>query len=188
MTPNAWLNMTATGASPWIPTLSRWYGRLLDGMLTVAGVLLLVMTLMIGADVFLRNIGAGGVPPSNELAEDSLYFITLLAAPGLLRQGRHIRVDIVLRALPLRVGWLMEWAGDIIGLACCLVFVWYGASAAAASFADGALSIKTLVLPEWWLLAPMPAAFALLAIEFVFRMHRLTLAERRPRDDAVSAS
>jgi TRAP-type C4-dicarboxylate transport system permease small subunit len=172
----------------WIAALSRWYGRLLDGMLGAAGVLLLVMTLMIGADVFLRNGGAGGVPPANELSEDCLYLVTLLAAPGLLRQGQHIRVDIVLRALPPRIGWLMEWAGDIIGLACCLVFVWYGAGVTAESFAGGALSIKTLVLPEWWLLAPMPVAFALLAAEFVFRMQRLAAAERRPREDAVSAS
>jgi TRAP-type transport system small permease protein len=168
--------------------LSRWYGRLLDGMLSVAGALLLVMTLVIGADVFLRNIGAGGIPPSNELSEQSLYLITLLAAPGLLRQGQHIRIDIVLRALPRRLGWIIEWIADLIGLVCCLVFVWYGTSVAAASFFDGSLSIKTLVLPEWWLLAPMPVAFALLAIEFVFRMHRLASAERRPREDAVSAS
>jgi TRAP-type transport system small permease protein len=168
--------------------LSRWYGRLLDGMLSAAGVLLLVMTLVIGADVFVRNIGAGGIPPSNELSEESLYLITLLAAPGLLRQGQHIRIDIVLRALPRRLGWIIEWVGDLVGLVCCLVFVWYGISVAAASFFDGSLSIKTLVLPEWWLLAPMPVAFALLAIEFVFRMHRLASAERRPREDAVSAS
>jgi TRAP-type transport system small permease protein len=168
--------------------LSRWYGRLLNGMLSAAGALLLIMTLVIGADVFLRNIGAGGIPPSNELAEDSLYLITLLAAPGLLRQGQHIRIDIVLRALPRHVGWIMEWVGDVVGLICCLVFVWYGTSVAAASFFDGSISIKTLVLPEWWLLAPMPVAFALLAIEFVFRMHRLASAERRPREDAVSAS
>jgi TRAP-type transport system small permease protein len=169
-------------------TLSRQYGRLLDGMVMAAGLLLLFMTVMIGADVLLRNIGAGGIAPSNELSEDSLYLITLLAAPGLLRQGQHIRIDIVLRALPQRIGWLMEWAGDIIGLICCLLFVWYGTGVAAASFADGAISIKTLVLPEWWLLAPMPVAFALLAIEFGFRMHRLAMGERRPREDAVSAS
>lgn len=168
--------------------LSRWYGRLLDGMLSTAGALLLIMTLLIGADVFLRNIGAGGIPPSNELSEESLYLITVLAAPGLLRQGQHIRIDIVLRALPRRLGWIMEWVGDVVGLMCCLLFVWYGTSVAAASFFDGSISIKTLVLPEWWLLAPMPVAFALLAIEFVFRMHRLASAERRPREDAVSAS
>jgi TRAP-type C4-dicarboxylate transport system permease small subunit len=169
-------------------TLSRWYGRLLDAMMSAAGLLLLFMTVMIGADVLLRNTGFGGVPPSNELSEDILYLVTLLAAPGLLRRGQHIRIDIVLQALPPRVAWLLEWVGDMIGLICCLIFVWYGASAAAASFFDGAISIKTLVLPEWWLLAPMPVAFALLAFEFVFRMQRLALAERRPREDAVSAS
>jgi TRAP-type transport system small permease protein len=168
--------------------LSRWYGRLLDGMMTAAGILLLFMTVMIGADVLLRNIDAGGIPPSNELSEDMLYLITLLAAPGLLRKGQHIRVDIVLQVLPQRIGWLLEWVGDVVGLICCLIFVWYGADVAAASFFDGAVSIKTLVLPEWWLLAPMPVAFALLALEFGFRMHRLALAERRPREDAVSAS
>jgi TRAP-type C4-dicarboxylate transport system permease small subunit len=157
-------------------------------MLTAAGALLLIMTLVIGTDVFLRNIGAGGIPPSNELSEDSLYLITLLAAPGLLRQGQHIRIDIVLKALPQRLGWIMEWVGDVVGLVCCLMFVWYGTSVAAASYFDGSISIKTLVLPEWWLLAPMPVAFVLLAIEFVLRMHRLASAERRPREDAVSAS
>ena len=169
-------------------TLSRWYGRVLEGMLSIACGLLLIMTLMIGADVLLRNLGLGGIPPSNELSEDILYLITLLAAPGLLRQGQHIRIDIVLRALPFGLGWLLEWIGDALGIVCCLVFVWYGARVAAASLANGSLSIKTLVLPEWWLLAPMPVAFALLTLEFVFRMHRLARAEQRPREDAVSAS
>jgi TRAP-type C4-dicarboxylate transport system permease small subunit len=146
------------------------------------------MTLLIGADVLLRNAGLGGVAPSNELSEDIIYLVTLLAAPGLLRQGQHIRVDIVLRALPRKLAWLLEWLGDILGLICCLYFVWYGVRVAVASFTSGALSIKTLVLPEWWLLAPMPAAFILLAVEFLFRMHRLALSEHGPRDDAVSAS
>jgi TRAP-type transport system small permease protein len=169
-------------------TLSRWYGRLLNAMMGAAGLLLLLMTVMIGADVALRNLGLGGVPPSNELSEDILYLVTLLTAPGLLRRGQHIRIDIVLQALPPRAAWLLEWVGDVIGLVCCLIFVWYGASVAATSFFDGSVSIKTLVLPEWWLLAPMPVAFALLGCEFVFRMQRLALAERRPREDAVSAS
>ena len=169
-------------------TLSHWYGRLLEALLLVACLLLLVMTLLIGADVLLRNIGLGGIAPSNELSEDIIYLVTLLAAPGLLRQGQHIRVDIVLRVLPAQVGWLLEWVSDVIGLVCCLYFVWYGVHVTAASYTSGALSIKTLILPEWWLLAPMPLAFVLLAVEFLFRMHRLAQSERRPRDDAVSAS
>ena len=169
--------------------LSRLYGRLLDGMLLAACLLLLGMTLLIGADVLLRNVGAGGIPPSNELSEDSLYLITLLAAPGLLRRGQHIRIDIVLRVLPPRLAWLLEWLCDAIGIVCCLYFVWYGARVTVASYLAGSISMKTLILPEWWLLSPMPVAFCLLvALEFVFRMRHLALSERQPRADAVSAS
>ena len=87
--------------------------------------------------------------------------------------GQHIRIDIVLRVLPPRVGWLLEWVGDVLGLVCCLYFVWYGIGVTSASYSSGAISMKTLILPEWWLLWPMPVAFVLLAIEFVFRMRRL---------------
>jgi TRAP-type C4-dicarboxylate transport system permease small subunit len=122
------------------------------------------------------------------VSEDILYLLTLLTAPWLLRQGQHIRVDILLRALPARAGWLLEWIGDVLGLACSVYFIWYGSKVLVASHQAGAVTIKTLVTPEWWLLAPMPLAFLLLAIEFVFRMRRLSRAERAPRADAVSAS
>ena len=72
----------------------------------------------------------GGIAWSNEVSEDILYLVTLLSAPWLLRQGQHIRVDIVLRALPARLGWLLEWLGDMLGLACSLYFVWYGCEGA----------------------------------------------------------
>jgi TRAP-type transport system small permease protein len=168
--------------------LSEWYGRLLDALVFAACLLLLVMTIMIGADVVSRNIGGGGVAVSNELSEDILYLMTLLAAPWLLRQGQHIRVDIILRALPVRVAWFLEWAGDIIGLLCCIYFVWYGCLITIASFKAGSINIKTLVTPEWWTLAPLPVGFTLLGIEFIFRMYRLSTAEIGLRDDAVSAA
>jgi len=74
--------------------LSDIYGRLLDGMLVAACLLLLAITFLIGFDVLLRNLGVDGIAASNELSEDGLYLITMLAAPGLLRRGQHIRVEI----------------------------------------------------------------------------------------------
>jgi TRAP-type C4-dicarboxylate transport system permease small subunit len=168
--------------------LSAAYARVLDALMFLACLLLLAMALLIGADVATRNTGLGGLPWSNEVCEDILYLLTLLSAPWLLRQSQHIRVDILLRALPARIGWLLEWIGDVLGLACSLYFVWYGCKVLAASYQAGAVSIKTLVIPEWWLLAPMPIAFLLLAVEFVFRMRRLAHAERAPRTDAVTVS
>src|SRR5262245_26364630 len=168
--------------------LSHAFGRLLDGLMLAACLLLLAMALLIGADVVGRNAGLGGIPWSGEVSEDILYLMTLLAAPWLLRQGQHIRVDILLRAVPLRIGWLLEWIGDLLGLACSVYFIWYGWKVLSASYQAGAITIKTLVTPEWWLLVPLPLAFLLLAVEFMFRMHRLVRSERAPRTDAVSVS
>jgi TRAP-type C4-dicarboxylate transport system permease small subunit len=166
------------------------YGKLLEGFALVACALVFAMTLMICADVLLRNVrivpGVAGLEWSNEISEAMLYLVTMLTAPWLLRRGQHIRVDIVLRAVPNPVGWMFEWAVDILGLACSALMAYYGARAAFASFKAGSVSIKTLVTPEWWLLSVLPAAFVALSIEMLFRMRRLAAAERAPRDDAVS--
>ena len=166
------------------------YGRLLEALALVACALVLAMTVMICADVLLRNVrivpGVAGLAWSNEMSEAMLYLVTMLTAPWLLRRGQHIRVDILLRMVPKRVGWVFEWVTDTVGLACCLVIAFYGARAALASYKAGSMSIKTLITPEWWLLSVLPVAFLALSLEMLFRMHRLALAERAPRDDAVS--
>lgn len=166
------------------------YGRLLEALALVACALIFGMMLMICADVLLRNVriipGVAGLAWSNEISEGALYLVTMLTAPWLLRRGQHIRVDIILRAVPKQVGWIFEWAVDVLGLACCLLIAWYGARATVTSFKAGSMSIKTLVTPEWWLLGVLPAAFLALSLEMLFRMRRLALGERAPRDDAVS--
>ena len=170
--------------------LEKAYGRLLEAFALIACALVLGMTLMICADVLLRNVrivpGVAGLAWSNEISEAMLYLLTMLTAPWLLRRGQHIRVDIILRAVPNRVGWIFEWITDTVGLACCLVIAFYGARAALASYKAGSMSIKTLITPEWWLLSVLPVAFLALSLEMLFRMRRLALAERAPRDDAVS--
>ncbi len=172
--------------------LSSLFGKLLEVLAAVACALIFMMMMMICIDVLLRNVALipsmRGLEWSNDLTEAMLYLITMLAAPWLLRRGQHIRVDIVLRVIPKRAAWYCEWVTDVLALVCCLVMVNYGARMALASFKSGALTIKSSVTPEWWLLAPLPIAFALLAIEVLFRMRRLLHSERGPREDAVTAS
>jgi TRAP-type C4-dicarboxylate transport system permease small subunit len=172
--------------------LSGAFGRALSALAWLGCALLFVMMAIIVGDVLLRNVAVPGLPRglswSNEISELLLYLITLCVAPWLLRQGQHIRVDIVLRAIPPRVAYALEWLGDAIGLVTCVVMAWFASQAAWASYKAGALNIKTLVTPEWWWLSPLPAVFVLLAIEMGFRMGRLARSERGPRADAVSAA
>lgn len=168
------------------------FARLTEALAVIASLLLLAMLLIICGDVLTRNVaipGLGrGIGWANEVSEMLLYLMTMLAAPWLLRQGQHIRVDILLRAIPKTWAWGCEWLADIIGFLCCCGMVWYGTRVALKSHADSAMSIKTLVTPEWWMLAPLPLCFALLAVEFIFRMRRLAQGEKAPRSDAVSAA
>ena len=166
--------------------LSNLFGRLFDALAVVAALTLLVMVVLVTADILLRNLTRTGFPWANEVSEYALYAMTLLTAPWLLRRGQHVRIDLMLSMVPPRIAWLMEAAGDVIGFCVCAVMVRYGTHMAADSFRAGSLTIKNLVFPEWWLLAPLPIAFALLAFEFVFRFERLRNGPPGRRIEATS--
>ena len=166
--------------------LSNLFGRLLNALAVAAALTLLAMVVMVTADILLRNLTRTGFAWSNEVSEYALYVITLLTAPWLLRRGQHVRVDLVLTLVPVRVAWLMEAAGDVLGFAVCLVMTRYGFKMSIDSAVLDSITIKNLVFPEWWLLWPLPVCFALLAAEFVFRFDRLIHSEPGRRIEATS--
>jgi TRAP-type C4-dicarboxylate transport system permease small subunit len=161
---------------------------LLDALAAAAALLLLAMVAVVCADIVLRNITGAGIAWANEASEYALYVMTLLTAPWLLRRGQHVRLDILLTVVPPRLAWLLEAFGDMLGFAVSLILVRYGLAMTSDSALIGAITIKNLVFPEWWLLAPLPAAFTLLAIEFVLRFQRLLAGERTRRLEATSVA
>jgi TRAP-type C4-dicarboxylate transport system permease small subunit len=169
-----------------VTRLSFVFGRLFDVLATIAALTLLAMVVLVTADIVLRNALGTGFAWSNEVTEYALYIITLLTAPWLLRRGQHVRIDMMLVIVPPRVAWSFEAAADIIGFAASVVLVWYGAVMTVQSARLGSITIKNLVFPEWWLLWPLPACFALLALEFVFRFQRLMSAPHTRRHEATS--
>lgn len=144
--------------------LAAAFGCLFDALAALAALTLLAMVVLVTSDIVLRNINGAGFVWANEVSEYSLYLITLFTAPWLLRRGQHIRLDLVLVMLPDRLAWLLEAASDIIGLIVSVVLVRYGLAMTYDSWRIGSITIKNLVFPEWWLLAPLPVTFLLLAI------------------------
>lgn len=167
--------------------LSDIYGRILDSLAVAAALLLLAMVIIVTGDILLRNLIVKGFVWANEVSEYALYLITLLTAPWLLRRGQHVRLDLILTAVPRRAAWLMEAAGDILGFIVCLVMIRYAWLMTFEAFRNGSITIKNLIFPEWWMLAPLPISFVLLAIEFVFRFQRL-MQSRNRREEATSVA
>ena len=141
------------------------YDRLLQGLAALAAMLLGASALAITVDVVGRNVGVGTLPWILEVSEYVLPLATFLVAPWLLRRNEHVRLDILLRAWP-RLGHVT----NVIGLAVSAVLVLYGVRTILNSADQGAMVFKSVVFPEWWLYAPVPLCFGLLAVEFMRRL------------------
>jgi TRAP-type transport system small permease protein len=148
------------------------FGRILDFLAYLVGLMFGIGTALIALDVALRNLAGIGFPWLIDAIEYGLFAGTFLAAPWVLREGAHVRVDVVVSALPPRGAALLETIADLIGLAVCLILLWYGVKVTLTAEALGSMVLKSIIFPEWWALAVVPLSSLLLAIEFVMRLCR----------------
>lgn len=133
------------------------------------GLLILIMT----ADIAIRYFEIASLPWLIEIAEYVLCGGTFLAAPWVLRQGAHVRIDIVLTALPRRVARRLEQFVDLLGCGISLVLFYYGCIMVARAWRADAILFKSWWTPEWIVLLPVPLACLLLFAEFVLRVFRV---------------
>src|SRR5262245_17652117 len=125
------------------------------------------------ADIAIRYFGWGSLPWLIEVVEYILCGGSFLAAPWVLRQGAHVRVDILLTALPAQVSRRIEQLLDIIGCAVSAVLFYYACIAVAQAWRTDAIIYKSWWTPEWIVLLPVPIACVLLFAEFVLRALRV---------------
>ncbi|MEM7724579.1 MAG: TRAP transporter small permease [Pseudomonadota bacterium] len=131
-----------------------------------------VFALLLPTDFLLRKLRLGGFEWLNEGAEYFLYFGVFLSAAWVLQKGAHVRVDIVIAALPHRGAVALERAMDLFGAGLCLVMTYYGIRGGYFAYVLGTLPDKDLRIPNWLILAVFSVSFALLAIEFLLRFYR----------------
>ena len=149
-----------------------YFGRIVDFLALLVGLMFGIGTALIALDVALRNLAGTGFPWLIDAIEYGLFAGTFLAAPWVLREGAHVRVDIVVTTLPPRGAALLEALADLIGLAVCLILLWYGVKVTLTAQALGSMVLKSIIFPEWWALAVVPVSSLLLAVEFVLRLRR----------------
>lgn len=154
------------------PILPRLYDRLIDLTGWFAGICIALIAIGVTADVALRYFGLGSLPWVPELSEYSLFVFTFAGAPWVLREAGHVRVDVLIAAVPARVAYVMEVVADLVGLAASLALVWFGYLAFAEAYASQTMIYKTLTMAWWWFLALIPVSAVLLGIEFVRRLVR----------------
>ncbi|MGB0507578.1 MAG: TRAP transporter small permease [Pikeienuella sp.] len=148
------------------------FGRFYDLLGTIAGLSIAGIVIGISVDLFLRSFGLGNLAGVQEVIEYVLFAGVFLTAPWLLRLGAHVRVDILLSALPRRGLILFERIIDVAGCLICLTMTWFAYVNLSNSVMFDAMLMKYFNVPEWWLLAVVLATFSLLSLEFIFRFFR----------------
>jgi len=147
-------------------------GRLYDGVGLLAGVVIGMFAVAISLDLGLRYFGVGNLAGMQEIIEYALFALVFLAAPWVLRLGAHVRVDVVLSALPDYAARRLDWCLDLFGFVISVVLGWYGWVNLSQAYRFQSVQMKYFQVPEWWLLTVFVVAFALLALEFLCRLVR----------------
>jgi len=143
--------------------------RILGACASVAAAIIGVMVVLVSYDVFARNLGLWSPPWVVDATEYGLPLATLLVAPWLASRGEHIRIDLVALVMSAASFRRLERAASLVCAGVCALCTWYSLSVTIESYQTGSLVIKSVVFPEWWVYAPLPPCFALLALELMRR-------------------
>lgn len=163
--------------------LARLHDAVVLGMAVLAAAILGGIVLLIGADVALRNLRLGNLPWAVELSEYGLYGATLLGAPWVLALRAHVAMDLVTGLVRPGIRRLLDLLACGLGAVICGLLAWKGLQVVLTSHGRGAMIWKTIAFPEWWFLALLPFAMAMLCLGFL-RMIAETLSGQTPQTAA----
>jgi TRAP-type C4-dicarboxylate transport system permease small subunit len=149
--------------------LGRFYSAVVYACGGAAALLIGAIALGISADVVTRKFGIANLVWMIEAVEYAILVATFLSAPWVLHLGQHVRVDLVVSGLSTAAARRADLAVNVIGFAICAVLLYYGARVAYEAYSLDTKIFRTMVVREWWLLATLPLATALMAVEFVRR-------------------
>ena len=109
----------------------------------------------------------------------ALVWITFLGAPWVLLQDRHVRIEILVDALPGAAQRGLGITVSIIAIFACLVLTWKTGVAAVQYIESDIMMARIWRIPRIWPYSIIPIGSLLMAFAFVVRLH-LYLTDNNP--------
>lgn len=133
----------------------------------LSGLLIVALALLVTAEVVLRYFFKSPLGWSVEVSEYIVLFLTFLAAPWVLKYDQHVRVDVLVESLPNPARRVTRWVGNLIGLAACLILLYYSSVLFYESITTGAMVAKVFRVPRALLVGVIPVGSLLMAAYFL---------------------
>ena len=145
----------------------RWLTVCENALAALAAAVLAFITLAICAEVVMRYGFNRPLTWVVEVSEYGLLWMTFLGTAWVLRQGGHVRVDILMHLLSPAVLRLCGLLSAGSGIAASLVLVVFGINATWIAFARGSYKSTGLDIPTWLVLVVIPVGGLLLLMRFL---------------------
>ena len=133
----------------------------------IAGLIVLAIFVLITLDVLLPLVGIQPWDGTLGVVEYGLLWFTILAAPWLARIKGHVFIDAVAVMLPPAVKKVTSKIAYLVAITGSLMLAYYSWLLLVESYVDENIDERSIELMLWWIYAPMPICFALVAIEFI---------------------
>jgi TRAP-type C4-dicarboxylate transport system permease small subunit len=130
-------------------------------------VFLAILASAILIQLALRNVFDYGHPGLEEIARASHVTLVFLVIPEIFRQGKHIRIDLIVNALPRRVGHYLDAFAALATAVFCGFFL-YGEFAFMSR--NGNVASPALEIPNYLFFAGAYIGMTLLLLTAIERL------------------
>ncbi len=133
----------------------------------ISGMIVLAIFVLIALDVILPLVGIQPWDGTLGVVEYGLLWFTILAAPWLARIKGHVFIDAVVEMLPPGAKKVTSKIAYLVAITGSLMLAYFSWLLMVEAFIDENIDERSIELMLWWLYAPIPICFALVAIEFI---------------------
>lgn len=139
-------------------------------MAAVSAVFILFIVFSVAAEVVMRCLFHRPLAWTVEIAEYLLLYIAFLSAAWVLQRDGHVRLDFVINLFGPGTGRAFRRVSDFLCFVTTLVLMIFSAFVAYEQFHLKIPVIKTLEVPKWMVIAPIPLGCFFLVLEFLRRL------------------
>jgi TRAP-type C4-dicarboxylate transport system permease small subunit len=149
--------------------MARVLDRLLQATSYLAGAILVVMGASVIFEVVMRYVFTRPTRWVVEFSEYMLLAMAFLAGGWVLRSEGHVKIDLLVEALPARLQAVLHRTTSWVGALVTGLFFWFSASFTWETWQSGEVLFRAVHVPKWMVLLVIPVGLLLLTLQFIRR-------------------
>jgi TRAP-type C4-dicarboxylate transport system permease small subunit len=147
------------------------FDRILNFSAVLACILLSFTTISVCAGIFSRYFLSRPWAWVTEVNEFIIVYITFLVAAWVLKQERHVKMEVIISSLDERVQAKINFATSIFCALGCLIIAGYAIKVTWSLYETHAFTYTVLELPKWIFYFPIFFGFLFLFFQFFRRAY-----------------